>query len=476
MTERSDTTANQSLTWCMTALMVCLALAIAGCNKEQGAPKDPRQGRGPGVSAVRIRTIKVQKMTVQRQVDLAGTLASPDLAKVSSETPGIVREVLIELGQEVKPGQVLVRLEPREMEIALTRALSQVKQTEAQLGINGESKEPPPDEEISAVRTAVANRDDARAQLARAKRLANQRLLPQADVDTAETRVKVMEAAYSAALENIRSLKATLQERRAAVELAQKKLNDTSIKAPIAGSVSERLVQPGEFIRENTPVVSLVQMHPLKIKTSVQERYASVIAQGLGVQFVVESFPGEQFIGKIGFISPSVDQTTRTFPIEILVDNLSRRLKPGFFAKGVIFTKTDEVIAVPEEAISTLAGVSNVFVIEQNKARQQPVALGTRQGKLVEITDGLKGSEVLASSNLSMLATGVMVEQAQSRQADLDQGVEPASGGTEAKPAKGSRENQAPGKEKTKEESSNLKAVPVSFNAGSLSSVPGGLS
>jgi membrane fusion protein (multidrug efflux system) len=245
-----------------------------------------------------------------------------------------------------------------------------------------------------------------------------------------------MEAAYSAALEDLHTLKATLMERRSAVELAQKKLNDCVIKAPVGGSVSERLVQPGEFIRENTPVVSLVQMNPLKLKTAVQERYAGLILPGLAVRFQVEPFPSEQFVGNVAYVSPSIDQATRTFPIEVLVDNQARRLKPGFFAKGVIRTKTEDVLAVPEDAISTLAGVSNVYVIERNKVRQQAVALGARQSKLVEITGGLKGDEVLATSSLNQLATGVLVEVISSKPMDdLDQGI-PAKPAERVRPSK----------------------------------------
>src|SRR5207237_6991237 len=101
---------------------------------------------------------------------------------------------------------------------------------------------------------------------------------------------------------------------------------------------------------------------------------------------------------------------TRTFAVEALVDNSDRRLKPGFFAKGVVLTHVDaQVLAVPEDAISTLAGVSTVYVIENGKARQQQISLGARQNKLVEVTTGLKGDEQLATTNLNQLATGVTV-------------------------------------------------------------------
>ena len=90
-----------------------------------------------------------------------------------------------------------------------------------------------------------------------------------------------------------------------------------------------------------------------------------------------------------------------------MVDNADRQLKPGFFAKGVVLTSVDEqVLAVPEDAVSTLAGVSTVYVIESGKARQQQIALGARQNKLIEVTSGLKGDEMLATANLNQLATG----------------------------------------------------------------------
>jgi RND family efflux transporter MFP subunit len=151
-------------------------------------------------------------------------------------------------------------------------------------------------------------------------------------------------------------------------------------------------------------------MTPLKLKTAIQEKHASLIRPGQVIEFDVEAFQGRKFKGKIAYVSPAVDQTTRTFAVEALVDNTDRQLKPGFFAKGVVMTKLDEnVLAVPEDAISTLAGVSTVYVIEDNKARQQQVVLGARQDKLAEVTSGLKGDETLAVTNLSQLATGVTV-------------------------------------------------------------------
>jgi RND family efflux transporter MFP subunit len=170
-------------------------------------------------------------------------------------------------------------------------------------------------------------------------------------------------------------------------------------------------VQEGEFISERAIVATLVKVNPLKLRTAVQERFAGVIKPGQPVEFRVESFGDTLFHGKVAYVSPALDQTMRTFAVEAIVDNTDRRLKPGFFAKGVILTKRDEgVLAVPDSAVSTLAGVSSVYIIRDGKILQQTVTLGVRQGNLWEVLDGLKGTETLASSRLNELATGVSVE------------------------------------------------------------------
>ena len=118
-------------------------------------------------------------------------------------------------------------------------------------------------------------------------------------------------------------------------------------------------MQTGEYIREGTPVVTIVQMHPLKLRTGVQERFAANVKPGQAARFEVEAFPGRSFDGTVAFVSPTVDQALRTFTVEVLVDNAHRLLKPGFFAKGAIDIRLDDrVLAVAEKALSTMAGVA----------------------------------------------------------------------------------------------------------------------
>ena len=133
-------------------------------------------------------------------------------------------------------------------------------------------------------------------------------------------------------------------------------------------------------------------MNPLKLRTSIQEKFAGLIHQGQIVKFSVEAFGDRTFDGKVAYVSPAVDQATRTFAIESLVDNPDHILKPGFFAKGTIALKVDDnVMAVPDDTVSTLAGVSTVYVVEEGKARQQIVALGLSRGKALGDCRRLEG-------------------------------------------------------------------------------------
>ena len=222
-----------------------------------------------------------------------GRSMSPDQARVSAEAAGIVRQVLVEIGREVRVGDPLVRLGSQELSLALARAESALRQTRAQLGMHGPintADTPPPDDEIGSVRNALANREDARASSERAKTLAERGILSPVDLQAADTRLKVAEAAYQSAIDNVRGQKALLQDRRAAYDLAAKQLADAVVRAPIAGVVSERLVQVGEYIGERTPVATIVQVDPLKLRTGVQERHAGIIQPGQAVEFRVESF------------------------------------------------------------------------------------------------------------------------------------------------------------------------------------------
>jgi len=375
-------------------------------------PAASQGGRGPR-QAVAVRMTKIPRISVQRQVELSGTLLAIDQAKVSAEAAGVIRDVPVQIGSVVQAGGPLAVLDKREYQLALDRAESALRQTRAQLGMTGplgDADNPPPDDEVASARNAYATFVDAKAAADRAHVLAGRGLLAPSELQTTDTKLKVAEAAFQSASDTVRGQKALLQDRRASFNLALKKVNDTVVRAPFSGVVADRPVQIGEFISERTVVATIVRVNPLKVRTGAQEKHAGIIRAGQQVQFRVESYGDTVFQGKVAYVGPSLDQTMRTFPVEALVDNSDLRLKPGFFAKGVILTNKDEgVLAVPDTAVSTLAGVSSVYVIRSGTITQQQVTLGVRQGNVWEIVEGLKGDETLANNRLNELATGMSV-------------------------------------------------------------------
>lgn len=223
-------------------------------------------------------------------------------------------------------------------------------------------------------------------------------------MDNAETRLKIAKANYDAAIESVKTLMATLEARKATLAQAKKKLSDTVIKAPINGAVSKRSVSGGEYVKVGSPLITLVTDNPLRLRGSVPERYSSDIKVGQEVGIFVEPFPGENFKGKVSRISPSSNIDTRSITLEASIPNSKLLLKPGFFAKATLTTQIDEqVTMIPNAAVYTFAGVNKIFVIADGRVQQRFVKLGTRNGELVEILEGAKPGELVATTSLSKL-------------------------------------------------------------------------
>lgn len=398
---------NQLFSRIVIAAAVPLLILAAGC---KGASQENRQQRPGRVEAVEVQFAPVEAITVERTIPMEGTLLAVEEARISCEVSGFVESAEADLGNLVRQGQVLVSINPKEFQLNVDRAEASLRQTEAQLG--GATGPDADDNSRTLVRQAKANLDDAATNLAQVEQLRHQGLISQQELNSAQTKYKVMEALHQGALEGIQGLRATLQERRAALELAKKKLADTRIRASIAGMVKEKLVSKGDYLRENTPVMIVVRMDPLRLRLALSEKYASQVRLAMPVRFAVEAYADELFTGKITNLSPSVDPQTRTFTVEAVVSNSSLKLKPGFFVKGWVVTDpTATALAVPQEAVVSFAGVKKVFLLDGKKAKESLVQTGVVQGRLMEILTGVKTGDKVAVTSLSRLADGILVHE-----------------------------------------------------------------
>lgn len=168
----------------------------------------------------------------------------------------------------------------------------------------------------------------------------------------------------------------------------------------------------GEMVRAfpSTPVFELVIDDVLKLHVMVPERYMSQVQMGLDVEVRVEAYPNEVFPGKVARINPTVDPQSRSFDVEAHIPNSDHRLKHGGFAKAeVIVGRAAEALTVPIEAVTRFAGVSKVFTVSEETAREVEITIGTQGPGWVEALGGLQAGDVVVTSGQSKLANGTRV-------------------------------------------------------------------
>ena len=230
-------------------------------------------------------------------------------------------------------------------------------------------------------------------------------------MDQAQARLRASQAGYDSTIYATRNLVQEVERFRAVLELQRKKLRDTNVRAPFNGSVKERTVNVGQYVRVNTPLFTLVKIDPLRLKLEVPERMAPWIKNGQLVEVVLEAFEGKTFQGKVWRISPTVDQSKRTFVVEALVENGAGKLKPGSYARARVPTqKIERTMLVPAKAVNYVFGSNKVFVVKGGVIEAKDVKTGDRVDGNIEIVEGgIAEGEKVAVTQLPKLDTGVRV-------------------------------------------------------------------
>ena len=410
-------------------LLLALALfSFTACKKSEpqaagGGPGAPGGGKpgggGPGgrggeggannAAPKAVQVGQSESRTVARTIEAPGTLAADEQATISFKVAGRLDKLQVDLGSAIRKGQIIAQLETMDFKSRVNQSDAALQQARVRLGLAPEGTDDNINIENTAlVRQAAAVLSEAKANLERSRQLVNQGVQPRATLDTVEANSKVAESRYQDALEEIRNRQAVLLQRRAELQSAKQQLAETTIYAPFDGSIRERRANQGEFLSAGNPVVTLVRLHPLRLRVEVPERDAIGIRKG---QTVTVSVDGEveKATGRIARISPAISEQSRTLIVEAEVINTQGRLRPGSFAKAAILTTTvNAIITVPPAAIVNFAGIQKVFTIKDGKALEKPIIIGRRETDWVEITEGLKAGEavILSPGNL---ATGAPV-------------------------------------------------------------------
>jgi RND family efflux transporter MFP subunit len=387
------------------ALFVFIGAATAaGCTKADSALAGAADGQ-----ARQVTVVPVKRDPVRRSVDVVGTLTAVDQVTVSSEADGTVRAILADLGDRVKAGQVLVRLDNERQQYTSQQQQAALARTLAQYGATDPQHLPEP-ENTPDVRRASAELAQARSAFDRAKELLRRELVSQQAFDDAQTELQSKQAGYEVALQNSRNLRASIQASEATMKLADRQLRDTEIRAPFDGYVERRLINLGELVKEQMPVMAIVRLDPLKVTAEIPERMAPWIDNGRPVEMHVDAYPTRTFTGKVTRISPAVNTGTRAFPFEAVVPNPDGVLKPGTFARVHVESgKVDEVLTLPFAALLYRYGVNRAFVVSGDRLEMRELQVGERLGDRIEVTSGVKPGERVVVSDVETLNGGELV-------------------------------------------------------------------
>jgi RND family efflux transporter MFP subunit len=187
---------------------------------------------------------------------------------------------------------------------------------------------------------------------------------------------------------------------------------NTFLKSPVSGIVTQRNFDNGD-LTGGQPILQVQQLNPLKVIINIQENYFPLVKAGMSAAIRLDSYPDEQFEGKVKLVYPTIDAASHTFTTEIVVNNNQMKIRPGMFARVSFNFGNAERIVVPDVAIIKQSGVNDryVYVLNNNNTvTYTKVELGLRMGNLYEILSGLNDGDRVVTAGISRLVDGTNVK------------------------------------------------------------------
>jgi membrane fusion protein (multidrug efflux system) len=352
----------------MKALIVVAVIAALGVgtwaltrNPSTPAMAAPVAAAAPlELAAVDIAT--VDSRVISRALPLSGSISPFVQATLKSKVGGEVEQLKLREGQDVREGEVIARVDTRNLQAQYDR-------------------------EEAAVEKARADLD-----LARLNRDKNRQLLDQKFIS--QNTFEQTESTYAGSV-------ASFKLAEAQARVAKINLDDAVIRAPFSGTIAKRLVQPGEKVSPDSAVVALVDLKQMVLEAAVPSAEIPSVRVGQKVRFRVSGFGDRTFEGEVQRINPVTADNSRAIMTYIAVPNPDSALKGGMFAQGsLMLSSMQPVLAVSQRAVHDDAGVSYVYTLRDEKIVRTPVKVGPRsEGEtFVEVREGLSaGDQVIVA-------------------------------------------------------------------------------
>lgn len=354
--------------WLTAALAAALLAVASGCGGDNGEPQDANAAASADERSVRVETLVLEPASFEEIIQITGAVEALDDATLSAQAAGTVT-YLAPLGSNIGRGATVAQLEPALAGSAVAQAQAQVEAAQASFDLAADNlKRQEPlyrDSVISAIEW-----ENVRAQYNQAR--------------------------------------AGLSQAEAALSQAQESLRRTRVSTPFSGTVEEHFVELGEQVTPGREIARVINTSRVKVTAGVPERYAAEIGVGTPVLLDFQAYRGRTIRGTVSFVGSAIDRDTRTFPIEILVENSDRQLKPQMIADVSVTIETiEDALVVPRAAVMRTEDGHVVYVVQEDDgkavAARRDVILGPGHGGDVVVTNLQAGDEVvvLGQNNLT---------------------------------------------------------------------------
>ncbi|MBA5874944.1 MAG: efflux RND transporter periplasmic adaptor subunit [Nitrospira sp. CR1.2] len=357
-----------------------------------GAKTDPRKNR-----ILTVGTMTPIKQDLDVRLTYTADLIPNQLVNIFSRVDGYIAKIYVDKGDLVKANQLLVEIDHTDYVHAVNQAKANLLSAQAKVV-----------QQDAGVRNATLTLDRMQA-------LIKDQFVSQQDLDTA-----LVNRDAAVALQD--SLRAQVQQMTVALAQAETNLAYSYIRAPFAGYIAERNLDPGAYVSGTTAststvsrgILSVHDVETVRTLIEVVEKDVPLVQVGQRADVRAEAYPNEVFEGRVTRIVQALNRATRTMTVEVDLPNKDHRLKGGMFARvEVLVGRHPQAIQIPLDAVSRLEESQYVYVVKDGKAHQVPVELGARADNRVEVLKGLTGDEQLIVSGKDLVSEGVPVQTQQ---------------------------------------------------------------
>jgi RND family efflux transporter MFP subunit len=382
----------------------------------------------------------------QRLLSLPGTIEAIVESPIYARTNGYVQQRFVDIGDRVKAGQLLAKIETPEVDLTEKDFKSQVdtsRATKLQSIANRERAKADLDRSVADLAESeaylVEHQSDvrfAKSTTQRWSQLASQGAVSAQDADEKETRFQTSKAAIDAAREHVNSAQSAVVSAKArlraedanvsvasanyesAVARANRSTSEKSfqnVMSPFAGVITERTVDQGNLVTSGsdtsrTPLYKLARIDIVRVYADVPQYASSEIKVGQTVQIALKEFPDRTFNGKVARTSVALDPKARTLRVEIHVPNNDLVLAPGMYADiNFSIPRKNKMYLIPANSLIARAEGPQVITVQDNKVSYREVKLGADLGKQIEVVSGLSDQDMIVLNPADTLTEKAVV-------------------------------------------------------------------